>query len=105
MSVRPGQTQRQGERKGGKYLVSGAGEKLRKREENVWRKKQTRLVKKKKNTVGKRSKIFGGGKSDDRQTNRISSCRLDPFCGSGRVKKLTNAVDCYNKKYIPRKLK
>ena len=77
MPVRHGKTQRQGERKGGKYLVTGAGEKLRKREENVWRKKQTRLVKKKKNTVGKRSKIFGGGKSDDRQTNKISSCRLD----------------------------
>ena len=30
MSVRPGQTQRQGEGKGGKYLVSGAGEKLKK---------------------------------------------------------------------------
>ena len=58
-------------------MVSGAGEKLRKREENVWRKKQTRLVKKKKNTVGKRSKIFGGEKSDDKKTNRISSCTLD----------------------------
>ena len=43
MSVRPGQTQRQGEGKGGKYLVSGAGEKLLKEEENVWRKKQTRF--------------------------------------------------------------
>ena len=40
MSVRPGQTQRQGEGKGGKYLVSGAGEKLRKKEENIWRRKK-----------------------------------------------------------------
>ena len=39
MSVRPGQTQRQGE---GKYLVSGAEEKLRKKEENTWRRKKTR---------------------------------------------------------------
>ena len=42
MSVRPGQTQRQGEVKGGKYLVSGAGEKLRKKEEKIWRRKKTR---------------------------------------------------------------
>ena len=31
MTSRPGQTQRQGEGKGGKYLVSGAGENLRKK--------------------------------------------------------------------------
>lgn len=41
----------------------------------------------------------------DRQTKFPRVDSIDPFCGSGRVKKLTNAVDCYNKKYIPRKLK
>ena len=31
--------------------------------------------------------IFEEGKSDDVQTDRISFCRLDPFCRRGRVKK------------------
>ena len=41
--------------------------------------------------------IFREGKSDDgqtdRQTNRISYLRLDPFCGRGRVKIFINF--CY----------
>ena len=48
----------------GKYLVTGGEEEVKR----------------------KRRKMFGEGKSDDGQRNRISSCRLDPFCGKGRVK-------------------
>ena len=44
---------------------------------------------------GKRRKIFGEGKSDDGQRNRISSFRLDPFCGKGRVKAFDATVKVY----------
>ena len=43
----------------------------------------------------KRRKIFGEGKSDDGQRNRISSCRLAPFCGKGRVKAFDATVKVY----------
>ena len=57
----------------GKYLVSGGKEEVK----------------------GKRRKIFGEGKSDDGQRNRISSFRLDPFCGKGRVKAFDATVKVY----------
>ena len=60
------------------------------KEENFWQRKifgQRRrrrrggkyLEKEKLGHRRKKEKIFEDGKSDDRQTNRISSCTLDPF--------------------------
>ena len=68
-----------GEGKGGEFLAN----------ENLWSAEEKKnrkgrggkyLEKEKLGHRRKKEKIFEDGKSDDRQTNRISSCRLDPFC-------------------------
>ena len=50
--------------KGGKCL----------KKENTWS-----AMEEKKRKEGKRRKLFGGGKSDDGQTNKITSLTLDSF--------------------------
>ena len=63
-NISPSEEQKNGTVKGGKYL----------KKENTWS-----AMEEKKRKEGKRRKIFGGGKSDDGQTNKITSLTLDSF--------------------------